>query len=62
MAKISLSMGYKTVIEGVEDEIEADYVKGLGCQYAQGYLFGKPMPVEELITLSQRGAASKSRA
>ena len=54
MAKISLSMGYKTVIEGVEDEIEADYVKGLGCQYAQGYLFGKPMPIDELVELSKR--------
>jgi EAL domain-containing protein (putative c-di-GMP-specific phosphodiesterase class I) len=54
MAKISLSMGYKTVIEGVEDEIEADYVKGLGCHHAQGYLFGKPMPIDELVELSKR--------
>lgn len=42
------------VAEGVEDPVEADYLRGLGCEYAQGYLFGKAMPLEELVALVEK--------
>ena len=32
------------VIEGVETQAEADWLRSLGCEFAQGYLFGEPMP------------------
>ena len=44
MAK-SLSM--KTVAEGVEDWEQVEMLKRLGCDYIQGYVFAKPMPVME---------------
>lgn len=55
MVRISITMGYNTVIEGVEEKIEAEHVKALRCHQAQGYLYGKPMPIEELVALSLRG-------
>jgi glutaredoxin len=36
------------VAEGVENEGQAQILQGLGCPLAQGYLFAKPMPPDEL--------------
>jgi diguanylate cyclase (GGDEF)-like protein len=37
------------VAEGVETRDERDFLEGLGCRRMQGYLFGRPMPADELI-------------
>ncbi|MCR4842712.1 MAG: EAL domain-containing protein [Eubacterium sp.] len=37
-----------TLTEGVETEEQAQYLSEIGCQRLQGYLFGKPMPLDEL--------------
>ena len=42
----------KTVVcEGVETENQADYLRGIRCDMAQGYLYAKPMPMEEFEKL-----------
>ncbi|MCE9588399.1 MAG: GGDEF domain-containing response regulator [Verrucomicrobia bacterium] len=48
---IAKYLGLLIVAEGVEEQVEADHLRALGCQYAQGYLYGKAMPLEELMTL-----------
>jgi EAL domain-containing protein (putative c-di-GMP-specific phosphodiesterase class I) len=35
------------VAEGVENEQQRDYLLANGCQYFQGFLFGKPQPLAE---------------
>lgn len=50
---IAKNLGLLIVAEGVEEQVEADYLRNLGCHYAQGYLYGKAMPLEELIPLVQ---------
>lgn len=37
----------KTVAEGVETELQYDYLQSINCDMYQGYLFTKPMPVNE---------------
>ena len=41
--KIAKSMGIETIAEGVESEGQVAILKALGCDYVQGYLYGKPM-------------------
>jgi diguanylate cyclase (GGDEF)-like protein len=42
------SLGLKVVAEGVEDESTWDELRTLGCDFAQGYYLGRPMPAAEI--------------
>jgi diguanylate cyclase (GGDEF)-like protein/PAS domain S-box-containing protein len=42
------------VAEGVETTSQLDYLRERGCQFAQGYLFGRPMAPAALTTLLKR--------
>ena len=37
----------RTVAEGVESLEQVDFLKNIGCDVVQGYVFAKPMPVEK---------------
>ena len=39
-------LNVKTVAEGVEQQIELDTLKRMGCDFVQGYLLAKPMTAE----------------
>jgi EAL domain-containing protein (putative c-di-GMP-specific phosphodiesterase class I)/FixJ family two-component response regulator len=41
-------MGMKTVAEGMEQRADWDLLRACGCDVAQGYLVGKPMPAAAL--------------
>lgn len=41
-------LGMKVIAEGVENEEQKERLKSLGCDYAQGYFIGKPMPINEM--------------
>jgi diguanylate cyclase (GGDEF)-like protein len=40
-----------TTAEGVETSSQAEILRDLGCDRFQGYLYGKPMPVQELLAM-----------
>ncbi|MFL4471222.1 putative bifunctional diguanylate cyclase/phosphodiesterase [Tateyamaria armeniaca] len=48
---IGKSLGMRIVAEGVETEEHARIVREMGCDYLQGYHFGKPMCLEDLRSL-----------
>ena len=45
------NLNLKVVAEGVETETQYNYVKRHGCDVVQGFLFGKPVPGEEIVKL-----------
>jgi EAL domain-containing protein (putative c-di-GMP-specific phosphodiesterase class I) len=53
-------LGMDVVAEGAETDSDAIELYQLGCEYAQGYVFGEPMSVEaarELLLSEQMEAA-----
>jgi diguanylate cyclase (GGDEF)-like protein len=45
---LARGLSVETTAEGVENEREAAVMRALGCDQLQGYLFGRPVPAEEL--------------
>jgi len=44
-------LGFEVVAEGVETSKESSLLFNLGCDYAQGYLFCRPLPAIEFQEL-----------
>jgi len=42
-------LGLKVIAEGVETEGQRALLMAVGCEYVQGYLYAKPMPVEAFL-------------
>jgi len=43
--ELSRKLGLTTVAEGIEDEPTGTALANMGCTYAQGYHYGRPMPI-----------------
>ena len=46
MTEIARELGIHTLAEGMETEEHRDFLKEIGCELAQGYLFHRPEPIE----------------
>ncbi len=47
MLALTSNLHLETVAEGIETAEERDWLTGLGCDYAQGFLFSHPLPQDE---------------
>jgi EAL domain-containing protein (putative c-di-GMP-specific phosphodiesterase class I) len=45
------SLGLAVLAEGIETADQATFLRDLGCEYGQGYLFSRPVPAEEVERL-----------
>ncbi|MBR6599283.1 MAG: EAL domain-containing protein, partial [Oscillospiraceae bacterium] len=52
--KIAKSKKIETIAEGTETEGQVEILERFGCDYAQGFLFGKPMKASELTDYLKR--------
>lgn len=50
--RLSTIMGFETIAEFVEDATTLDMLKTIGVNYAQGFLLGRPAPVQSLFELA----------
>ena len=57
------TLGFTVIAEGVELDSQAAFLRTLGCEQAQGFLFARPMPAEEFSALivARLGAAAGTR-
>jgi PAS domain S-box-containing protein len=55
MCHFSRTSGCRIVAEGIETEEEAETLRSLGVEFGQGYLFGRPAPVEAWMPVKTKG-------
>jgi diguanylate cyclase (GGDEF)-like protein len=53
IVKLAHGLGFGTVAEGVETDLQADHLRDLGCDEAQGFLFARPAPPEGIAGVLQ---------
>jgi diguanylate cyclase (GGDEF)-like protein/PAS domain S-box-containing protein len=46
MVQLAGTLGYQTIAEGVENAVQEDALRMLGCSLAQGYHLGRPLEAE----------------
>jgi EAL domain-containing protein (putative c-di-GMP-specific phosphodiesterase class I) len=57
VVQLAGTLGMTVVAEGVETREQLDALRALGCEYAQGYYFSKPVKPEEIEQKLLRSAA-----
>ena len=50
------TLNLKVVAEGVEHQAQADFLAENGCDQSQGYLYSKPLPIDDLVDFLNRPA------
>ena len=59
---LGAALGMTVLAEGVETEAQLDVLRTAGCGQVQGFLFGRPMPEKEVLSLLDRVAKSGGSA
>lgn len=54
------SLGLDVIAEGVETEAQKVFLSGAGCNSYQGYLFSKPLPVDDFVRFVKSENLSKT--
>lgn len=55
---LSHALNFRVVAEGVEHSEQAGYLKRLGCDQLQGYLFSRPLPGREFLDYARRAVSN----
>jgi predicted signal transduction protein with EAL and GGDEF domain len=61
IVELGRALGLEMVVEGVESQAQATWFASLGCQYAQGFLYSRPLEavrVDEYLAARVGGAGS----
>ena len=48
IVELARKLGIETVAEGIEAPEQVDFLRSIGCDLVQGYVYARPMPAEEL--------------
>ena len=56
------ALGLRVVAEGIEDNATLTVLTGMGCDLAQGYFIGRPVPADQLTDRPGFGSSARSLA
>ncbi len=62
MLALGQALGVDVIAEGIETHADLDALRALGCNYGQGFLFGRAQPISLLDTTSRRNRVAASLA
>jgi len=54
VVRLGQSLNISVIAEGVETVEQQEFLKSLGCDAAQGYLYGRPMPAQDFVLWVER--------
>ncbi|WP_275783908.1 putative bifunctional diguanylate cyclase/phosphodiesterase [Pararhizobium gei] len=57
---ISHQMGCSVVAEGIESEEQWQLLRKLGLDFGQGFLFSRPMPIENMLSMLEMNSEAKA--
>lgn len=49
LVSMARNLGIEVIAEGVETQEQAKFLKDIHCDYSQGFLFSKPVPISNLV-------------
>lgn len=55
---LAKALNLHVIAEGLETQEQYDYLKELGCNEGQGYLYARPMPIDDLLIFIQEKQAN----
>ena len=58
MINIAKELGIHTLVEGMETEAQRQFLREVGCELAQGYLFHRPEPLDSILYRHSKGQTS----
>ncbi|MFE7902520.1 aminotransferase class I/II-fold pyridoxal phosphate-dependent enzyme [Streptomyces sp. NPDC057424] len=57
IVRIADTLGLQVIAEGIENTAQRDLLAGMGCRFGQGFLFARPMTVEQSAHVLQEPSA-----
>ena len=58
MVGVAKELGIHTLVEGMETEAQRQFLREVGCELAQGYLFHRPEPLDSILYRHSRGQSN----
>lgn len=59
ITRLATSLGKQTIAEGIETPAQLAHLRSLGCDFGQGFLFGRPAPPETIAARNGTTAATE---
>jgi EAL domain-containing protein (putative c-di-GMP-specific phosphodiesterase class I) len=51
---VARALGLTVTAEGVETDVQLEELRRLGCDYAQGFWFSRPLPADDFVRFIRR--------
>ncbi|MDL2074815.1 aminotransferase class I/II-fold pyridoxal phosphate-dependent enzyme [Streptomyces sp. GXMU-J15] len=61
IVRLAETLGLQVIAEGIEDPAQRDLLAGMGCRLGQGYLFARPMTVDQTERVLRRRNSGSRR-